>query len=244
MSATTYEIKYVDATPRSGIPRSINSLYNATFGATDKWPVITPCIPGTSMDDGHSREGKIRGWYLKNGLEIGHGSFGRTYQACREGNDCKYVLKKGRVEPNELMLQQQAAAAGVSKLIRDRWRCEKEKNAYGDDIDVGVIVTDNLKETLREWSIGHMGNFESDARTDTLRRYALQAVRLIGKLHVDAKIAHRDMKDDNIMLDSKNKLFLIDFGIEGINTPKDFKTSELNNALFESQNPLTISNKK
>ena len=38
--------------------------------------------------------------------------------------------------------------------------------------------------------------------------------------------------------------FLIDNGIEGINTPKDFKTTALNNALFESQNPLTIANKK
>jgi len=38
--------------------------------------------------------------------------------------------------------------------------------------------------------------------------------------------------------------FLIDNGIEGINTPEDFKTTALNNALFESQNPLTIANKK
>ena len=38
--------------------------------------------------------------------------------------------------------------------------------------------------------------------------------------------------------------FLMDNGIEGINTPEDFKTTALNNALFESQNPLTIANKK
>lgn len=38
--------------------------------------------------------------------------------------------------------------------------------------------------------------------------------------------------------------FLMDKGIEGIDTPDDFKTSALNNALFQSQNPLTIANKK
>ncbi len=38
--------------------------------------------------------------------------------------------------------------------------------------------------------------------------------------------------------------FLIDTGIEGIETPDDFKTSALNNALFGSQNPLTIADKK
>ena len=38
--------------------------------------------------------------------------------------------------------------------------------------------------------------------------------------------------------------FLIENGVEGINTPEEFKTSELNNALFESQNPLTITNEK
>ena len=38
--------------------------------------------------------------------------------------------------------------------------------------------------------------------------------------------------------------FLIDNGLEGIKLPKDFKTSRLNNALYESQNPLTIANKK
>lgn len=38
--------------------------------------------------------------------------------------------------------------------------------------------------------------------------------------------------------------FLINNGIEGIKTPEDLKTSSLNNALYESQNPLTIANKK
>lgn len=37
--------------------------------------------------------------------------------------------------------------------------------------------------------------------------------------------------------------FLIDHGLEGIETPEDFKTSVLNNALYESQNPLEIANK-
>jgi len=34
--------------------------------------------------------------------------------------------------------------------------------------------------------------------------------------------------------------FLIDYGVVGIKTPEDFKTSALNNALFESLNPLDI----
>lgn len=38
--------------------------------------------------------------------------------------------------------------------------------------------------------------------------------------------------------------FLIDNGIEGIDIPKDFKTSALNDALYESLNPLNIANKK
>jgi alanine dehydrogenase len=36
--------------------------------------------------------------------------------------------------------------------------------------------------------------------------------------------------------------YLIDNGVEGIKTPEDFKTSALNNALFESLNPLDIAN--
>lgn len=38
--------------------------------------------------------------------------------------------------------------------------------------------------------------------------------------------------------------FLIEFGLEGLKAPDDFKTSALNNAIYESQNPLTIANKK
>lgn len=38
--------------------------------------------------------------------------------------------------------------------------------------------------------------------------------------------------------------FLIDNGLDGIKIPEDFKTSALNNALYESLNPLTISNKQ
>jgi len=37
--------------------------------------------------------------------------------------------------------------------------------------------------------------------------------------------------------------FLIDNGIEGIKRPKDLETSSLNNALYESQNPLAIATK-
>ena len=37
--------------------------------------------------------------------------------------------------------------------------------------------------------------------------------------------------------------FLIDNGIEGIETPEDLQTSALNNALYESQNPLSIADK-
>lgn len=36
--------------------------------------------------------------------------------------------------------------------------------------------------------------------------------------------------------------FLIEYGIEGLKTPDDFKTSALNNAIYKSQNPLTIVN--
>lgn len=38
--------------------------------------------------------------------------------------------------------------------------------------------------------------------------------------------------------------FLIEYGIEGIKTPEDLATSSLNDALYNSQNPLTIVNKK
>lgn len=38
--------------------------------------------------------------------------------------------------------------------------------------------------------------------------------------------------------------FLMDNGLNGIETPVDFKTSSLNNALYESLNPLTIANNK
>lgn len=38
--------------------------------------------------------------------------------------------------------------------------------------------------------------------------------------------------------------FLIDNGLDGIKKPIDFKTSALNNALYESLNPITIANKK
>ena len=37
--------------------------------------------------------------------------------------------------------------------------------------------------------------------------------------------------------------FLIDNGIDGITPAEDFKTSELNNALYKSLNPLVIANK-
>ena len=38
--------------------------------------------------------------------------------------------------------------------------------------------------------------------------------------------------------------FLIDYGLDGIKAPEDFKTSALNNALYDSLNPLTIANNK
>jgi serine/threonine protein kinase len=51
---------------------------------------------------------------------------------------------------------------------------------------------------------------------DQARRYFLQLVSVLEYLHVEKRIAHRDLKCENVLLDRYNNIRLIDFGLSNM----------------------------
>jgi len=164
---------------------------------------LSKCIPGTKHFD------NVRGWRMENGEIVGEGFYGKIYKACRK-DDCRYALKTGDVDENEVLLQQTAAKYGISKPIRDRWFCKDGKHKTAEC--EGVIVTDVLVDSLYDWIRGHK-NDSPKYKMQAIREFSWQAVQKIGLLHTKAAIMHNDIKEENVMLDEEDTLYLIDYGV-------------------------------
>lgn len=172
------------------------------FNVNAKWPRLNRCIPGTKHSD------NVRGWRMENEEIVGEGCFGRVYKACRN-DDCRYVLKNGEVNENEVILQQTAAKYNISKPIRDRWFCKKVKSKTAER--EGVIITDALVDSLYDWVRIHKKD-SPEYKMRVIREFSWQAIRKIGLLHTKATIMHKDIKEENVMLDEDDTLYLIDYG--------------------------------
>jgi tRNA A-37 threonylcarbamoyl transferase component Bud32 len=59
-------------------------------------------------------------------------------------------------------------------------------------------------------------NDHGELSEDQARRYFLQLVSVLEYLHVDKRIAHRDLKCENVLLDRHNNIRLIDFGLSNM----------------------------
>jgi predicted Ser/Thr protein kinase len=131
------------------------------------------------------------------------GTIGAVYQACK-GSDCDYILKVSPLysnsPANEGKISVLADKLGIGAKIYDHGICsvKGDPNPYMPSKHE-YIVMENLSNTM-------------EAYYPYQTKHVIEALKLYNRLIVNG-IVQNDLKVNNIMFDSKGKMYIIDYGI-------------------------------
>lgn len=174
------------------------------------------------------------GWYIPTNRVLGKGSFGKTYISCCE-NECKYVVKIQIDTPSaqrEIEMQNLASNLGVGIPVIDSWSTEGYL----------AIIMPALKESIRTIFLDFRDQcIKNEAKCEKISMKVMNIIEQISeKIDILRKnrINHNDVKFDNIMVDDKNNIFIIDYGVsrkaETKESATDAYTIALRAVIFES----------
>ena len=137
---------------------------------------------------------------------ISKGSFGKVYEVINNITGDKYVAKIEDKSKNQDTLIHEArilhhlnSCKNISKVI---W--------YGNDSDKNYLVMNNLGKTLT-----HMYKKYGTFSLKQINILTLHALKILEDIH-NKGVLHRDIKPENFLIDKKNNLYIIDFGLSKI----------------------------
>ena len=150
---------------------------------------------------------------------LGSGSFGAVYRVSKDGNIYAakvlaetYILEEFKSEENRITRE-----IDILKKVQGKYLIKYQedfffKNEFG--INEYVIVMEYFDgSTLRNY-------LKNDAELDTLVEIFVKVLEGVKELHstiIDSEgILHRDLKPDNIMVDSQLNVKIIDYGLSKI----------------------------
>lgn len=156
-----------------------------------------------------SRQSCSENWRRK--AKLGEGSFSNVYEACCK-SQCKYIMKVQLLHgtedvalfEREVKLQALAAQVAVAPSVQDAW-LEQE----GQDELFGIIVMPKLQYSLYDVLIT-----QTTVNSDSIlsSEFVMLLANQLKTLHQEVRVAHRDVKLENIILDVEGNPYYIDYG--------------------------------
>lgn len=145
--------------------------------------------------------------------DLGKGSFATVHLGYDQNTNVKYAIK----EMNKALLMKKRTGQG-----KNAYDCVLEelkvlqRLQHPNIIWLHEIIDDPKKDKIflvTEWQ--KKGSVASQIGKD-MRLYFIDMLKALHYCHVVAKVVHRDIKPDNIMINHNNEAVLIDFGVSEI----------------------------
>jgi TonB family protein len=150
------------------------------------------------------------GWVIANRYEIqaplGEGGMGAVFRARDRALHVTVAFKVLRLKLDPGAVRRFHHEVALARKVRHENVCAVYE--YGEDAGIlyctmELVGGKNLRQVLRE---------EAPLPTDRAYRIALKAAAGLQAIHA-AGVLHRDLKASNIMIDGKERVRLVDFGI-------------------------------
>jgi serine/threonine protein kinase len=158
---------------------------------------MTPLQPGS----------EVSGYVIEK--EVGSGAFASVYRAHHKVTNYMVAIK---VISKEGMTTEVAR----TRLRREIAFLEKMEHPFVAEF-FQVIESDQdyylVMEYVENGNLLNYVNTHGRLAEDQARRYFAQLVSVLEYLHVELKVAHRDLKCENVLLDRYNNIRVIDFGL-------------------------------
>ncbi|KAK8861080.1 hypothetical protein M9Y10_012775 [Tritrichomonas musculus] len=145
---------------------------------------------------------------------IGSGSFASVWAA-------QHVISKSPVAIKVIVKSSISSAVAVTRLQREIALLKQMEHPFIAEF-FQVIENDEyyflVMEYVQNGNLLDYVNNNGRLSEDQARRYFGQLVSVLEYLHEEKKVAHRDLKCENVLLDKYNNIRLIDFGLSNIFT--------------------------
>lgn len=151
---------------------------------------------------------------------IGKGSFAEVWLAKHNKSNTNVAIKV--IPKNSIKTEDQKIRLFREIQLQKLFKHQYLASFYGmiENIDNYYLIMEFLPRGTLSTKIAQEGMLsESKAR-----HYFIQTVYSMSYLHNQLKIAHRDLKAENIMLDLEDNIRIIDFGLSREIPKGDFKT--------------------
>ena len=146
----------------------------------------------------------VNGFFFER--QVGEGGFANTYTAIHQKTGsrvCIKVLSKLETTEEDFLNEVEI----LKKIVHP---CIVLLNTYFQDFENYYIVMEFAKGmTLLDF----VNNAQGEISLNTIKHITVQLVSIVNYLHNVAKVAHRDIKLENIIIDSSCNIKLIDFGL-------------------------------
>lgn len=137
--------------------------------------------------------------------KIGHGSYGEVWKASHINTNKLVAIKLERKNKSSTLKYETI----ILRHLRELSRVVNIKY-YGEINNYNYLIMDLLELNINSYYNSKLRII--DTEYDKLKEIGVQMLQCIADIH-NKGIVHRDIKPSNFMLDSKNKVCLIDFGL-------------------------------